>query len=230
MLRSPLGNISKTLFFIKEHPMILPDVIEDYVQQYSQPIPDFFEALAQETIHRGTMHRMLCGPSVGRFLKWMVSLSQAQNILEIGTFTGYSTLWMLEGLTTIKGKITTCDVDKSSVAIGQKYANAHPRGHQIEFVLGPALKTLASFKDPLCFAFIDADKGNYTAYYEAILPLLKPGGIIVIDNCLWSGDVLNPMTEEAFSIHRLNERIASDTRVESMFLTIRDGLQVLRKL
>jgi caffeoyl-CoA O-methyltransferase len=173
--------------------------------------------------------QMLTGRLEGRLLKLLAALCGAERVLEIGTFTGYSALSMAEGLPD-DGRIITCEIEKAHAAMAQRYFDRSPHGKKIEIRLGPALETLASLTGPFDLAFIDADKGNYPAYYERSVELVRPGGLILVDNTLWSGQVLNPQDAESKAIDALNRRIAADARVENVLLTVRDGLQVVRKL
>ena len=143
-------------------------------------------------------------------------------------FTGYSGLMMAEGLPE-DGRLITCDVDPKAEAIARRYFAESPHGHKIEIRMGPALDTLRTIKGPIDMAFIDADKENYPDYYEACLGLLRPGGLIVADNVLWSGRVLKPEDESTRAIVAFNERVQADQRVENVCLTVRDGMMLAWK-
>jgi caffeoyl-CoA O-methyltransferase len=171
---------------------------------------------------------MLSGHLEGTFLRFLVQLSGARKILEIGTFTGFSALAMAEGLPP-DGHIITCDVNPDSTAIAREYWAQSPHGDKIELRLAPALDTLATLSGPFDLVFIDADKANYGAYWEAVMPKVRPGGLIAVDNVLWSGRVLDPQAASDQAIAAFNRQAAADTRVETMMLSIRDGLLLARK-
>lgn len=202
--------------------------IEEYCLKHTQKEPDYLQELIAETYASMNMPHMLCGRGVGRLLKFLVASLGAKSVIEIGTFTGYSALSMAEGLVA-GGKLVTCDVDPKALKIAKKYISKSPYANMIDIKLGPALDTLASLKQDFDFAFIDADKENYPNYYNACLEKLKRGGIIVIDNSLWRGEVMAPLSPEAWAIARLNELIARDERVENVLLAVRDGVNVIRK-
>jgi len=203
--------------------------IEAYASNATKAEPALLNELAQETQRSMEFPQMLTGRIEGRFLKLMVALTGAKSILEVGTFTGYSALSMAEALPD-DGKIITCEINPKAQNFAQNYFDRSPHGKKIEIKMGPALKTIEALAIELDLAFIDADKENLSRYYEALLIKLKPGGIIVIDNALWSSKVLNPQDSEAKSIHALNEFVAKDSRVENVLLTIRDGVNLIRKV
>jgi caffeoyl-CoA O-methyltransferase len=156
-------------------------------------------------------------------------MTGARRILEIGTFTGYSALLWAEALPR-DGKVITCDIDPETTAIAKRYFAESPHGHKIEVKLGPALDSLKLISGPFDLCFIDADKESYPKYYEACMERLRPGGVIVIDNMLRSGEVLNPNSPESTAIDALNKRIRKDTRVENVLLPVRDGIMLALKL
>lgn len=208
---------------------IIEKTIEKYAFDHTSIEPDLLLELQKETFEKMEWPTMITGRMEGRFLKLLVQISGAKRILEIGTFTGYSALCMAEGLPE-DGKIITCDINDKARDFAQRYFDRSPHGHKIELRYGPALETLPTLKGPFDLAFIDADKGNYPIYYEKSLELLKPGGLIVVDNTLWSGLVLKPENTATRAIDELNKKIFNDKRVESVLLTVRDGIQLVRKL
>ena len=207
---------------------IVEKTIEKYAFEHTSIEPDLLLELQKETFDTMEWPSMITGRMEGRFLKLLVQISGAKRILEIGTFTGYSALSMAEGLPE-DGKIITCDINDKARDFAQKYFNKSPHGHKIEMRYGPALETLPTLKGPFDLAFIDADKGNYPLYYEKCMELLRPGGIILIDNTLWSGLVLKPENIATKAIDAVNKLIKNDPRVESVLLTVRDGVQLVRK-
>jgi caffeoyl-CoA O-methyltransferase len=205
-----------------------PEGIYEYAVSKAEPTEALLDELIVETKARMKNWVMLCGPLEGRFLKLMVQISQATKIIEIGTFTGYSALSMAEALPE-NGRLTTLDIDPDTTAFAKSYFDRSKHGRKIDSILGPALESLKSLSGPFDLAFIDADKPNYPHYYEAVLPKLKSGGIILIDNVLWGGAVLDPTTVDDIAITTLNDIIAKDERVDRVLLTIRDGLFLVRK-
>ncbi|MDB5051193.1 MAG: O-methyltransferase [Fibrobacteres bacterium] len=204
-----------------------PD-LEKYAFDHTRPEPELLRRLAEETRAKMQMPQMLTGRLEGRTLKLLAQVSGARRVLEIGTFTGYSALSMAEGMPE-DGKVLTCEIEPVHAAMAQRYFDASPHGKKIEIRMGPALETIAGLQGPFDLAFIDADKENYPAYYERTLELIRPGGLILVDNTLWSGLVLKPHDRESIAIDAVNKRIIRDDRVENVLLTVRDGLQVVRK-
>lgn len=200
----------------------------DYATSHTQPEPNLLLNLIQETATETTAPTMLSGRIVGRLLKLLVQISNAANVLEIGTFTGYSALCMAEALPS-HGRVLTCDIDRNSTAIAEKYFNRSPHGYKISLAIGDALQTIKTTSTFWDLVFIDADKQNYDRYYEAVLPKLRNGGLIVIDNALFHGEVLAPNSERAKVIAALNDKISCDARVENVLLPVRDGVNVVRK-
>jgi caffeoyl-CoA O-methyltransferase len=151
-------------------------------------------------------------------------------VLEIGTFTGYSSLSMAEALMP-GGRIITCDISEEHVAIAREHVSASPYADRIEFRVGPAIETLESLSGPFDLVFIDADKTGYVDYYEAVLPKLSPHGVILADNVLWSGRVLDPDEDDdnTRAIRAFNDHVVADQRVEVVVLTVRDGLSIIRR-
>ena len=193
------------------------------------PESDLHRRLHDETHATMSSPQMLVGRIEGQLLKLLVQLSGARRVLEIGMFTGYSALMMAEGLPD-DGRLVTCDINPKAAEIAQRYFNESPHGNKIEIRLGPALETIATLTEPIDMVFIDADKTNYSNYYEACLPLLRPGGLIVADNVLWSGRVLEPDDDDSRAIVAFNERVQADPRVENVCLTVRDGMMLARKV
>ena len=207
---------------------MIPEAIEAYAEQHSDEVEPLFDELRAETYASMASPQMQVGRLEGRFLHLLVKLTSARRVLEIGMFTGYSALMMASALPD-DGELVTCDIDPAAEAIARSYFDRHPHGVKITIRMGPALDTLASLSGPLDLAFIDADKGNYVSYYEAVLPLLRTGGLIVADNTLWSGKVVAPQTEVEQAIARFNDHVARDARVDKVLLTVRDGMTLARK-
>jgi caffeoyl-CoA O-methyltransferase len=202
--------------------------IEDYAIAKSEPTSKVLQELVEETHKKTTLPQMLTGPIEGRFLKLMVQTVGAKRVLEIGMFTGYSALSMAEGLPA-DGQLLTCEIEPKHIEIARRYFDQSPHGKKIKILEGPALDSIKQQKGPFDLCFIDADKTNYGNYYEAVLPLLRSGGVILIDNVLWSGRVLDPQSEDDWAIAKLNDKIAQDDRVDRVLLPIRDGVFFVRK-
>jgi caffeoyl-CoA O-methyltransferase len=204
--------------------------IEAYAQAHSMPESSVCRALREETLRTMEYAQMLVGPLEGAFLKMITRLVGAKRILEIGMFTGYSALCFAEAIPE-DGTVITCEVDEEPAAVARRYMARSPVGNRIEIRMGPALDTMRVLSGPFDLIFIDADKINYLNYYRRALDLLTPQGVIVIDNVLWDGDVLQepPPDERTAVIQELNRTVAADPRVTAVLVTIRDGVLVVRR-
>lgn len=210
----------------------LSEDLEDYIERHSQSEPELLAQLNKETYQKVLLPRMLSGHFQGRVLSMLSKIIAPKNVLEIGTYTGYATLCLCEGMQK-NGQIHTIDIKEELVDFQRKYFDQSPRGHQIFQHLGPALDIIPSLNLTFDLVFIDADKENYLHYYEMIVPKMNPGGIILSDNVLWSGKVVEPLQEGDTSTAVLlayNKRLNEDPRVETVLLPIRDGLTVTRVL
>lgn len=207
---------------------LCPEEIDRYAHDHTQYEGALAEELARETHASVPYPQMLTGRIEGRFLRMMALLMGAKRILEIGTYTGYSSLSMAEGLPE-DGTLITCDIDPKVVEFARRYHARSPHGKKIQVVLGPALETISKLEGSLDMVFIDADKENYYNYYEAVLPRVRQGGLIVVDNVLWSGRVLDPKEASDKAIAAFNEKVSKDERVDRVMLTVRDGIYCLRK-
>jgi caffeoyl-CoA O-methyltransferase len=206
----------------------IDEAVERFAYDHTKPESDLYVRLREETYRDMNCPQMQVGRIEGRFLKMLVRLTGARRILEIGMFTGYSALMMAEGLPP-DGHLITCDVDPKAEAIARRYFNESPDAHKIEIRLGPALETIKTLSGPIDMVFIDADKSNYSNYYEACFPLVRPGGLIVADNVLWSGRVLRPDSVDDHAIVAFDKLVQSDPRVENVCLTVRDGMMLVWK-
>lgn len=207
---------------------LIPQEVERYCFDHTRGESDIAREIASYTKEHRSDAGMLTGRIEGQLLKLLTQSTQARRVLEVGTFTGYSALSFAEGLPD-DGEVITCELDAANAAIAQGFFNRSSHGKKIQIKLGPALETLAHLKPGFDLAFLDADKENYPAYYEAALKLCRTGGLVIIDNSLWSGEVLAPSTADAKAIATLNSRIAADDRVDNVLLTVRDGINVVRK-
>jgi caffeoyl-CoA O-methyltransferase len=207
---------------------IISEKLEAYAAAHSTQESALFQKLVKETYQKTELPQMQVGHLEGAFLRMLVRLVRPKLILEIGTFTGYSALAMAEGLPP-NGKIITCDINPQSTQIAKRHWSKTPHGKKISLKLGPALETIESIRNSIDMVFIDADKENYIRYWNACLPKLRAGGLIVADNVLWSGRVLNPKSDSDRAIVNFNKRVARDKRVEVVMLTIRDGITLAWK-
>ena len=213
---------------------LVPDAIEQYVSEVITRETPVQRRLREETAALPRA-RMQIGPDQGALLALLVRLIGARRTLEIGTFTGYSALAVASALPA-DGKLIACDVSEEWTAIARRYWQEAGVSDRIDLRLGPATETLATLLregagESFDFAFIDADKSSYDAYYEACLRLVRPGGLIAVDNVLWSGAVVDPARNDpdTAAIRALNQKVRDDARVEMCLLTVGDGVLLARK-
>ena len=204
-------------------PEILEPALAEYVQRLTSPHEPLLAELSEETARQLGSEAMLSGPVAGRLLELLVWFGRPQRVLEIGTFSGHSALSMAGALPE-GGRIDTCEVDPERAAFAQRYFDRSPHGSRITLHVGPALETVAKLDGSFDFAFIDADKEGYVDYYEAVVPRLTERGLIVADNTLWSGEVL----EGKVPIVRFNDHVAADPRTVQVLLSVRDGMTLIR--
>jgi len=208
----------------------LPEKIDDYVVDHSQQEPQILQELSKETWQKVLNPRMLSGAYQGRILSMLSKLIQPKVILEIGTYTGYSALCFAEGLTS-EGKIITIDKNEELETLQNKYFEKSGFRNQIEQKVGNALEIIPTISEQIDLVFIDADKSNYINYFHLIIDKMKPGGIILSDNVLWSGKViekLNPKDVDTKVLLEYNNLLNTDSRLETILLPIRDGLTISR--
>jgi len=206
----------------------LDEKIEEYAFNHTSYEGDLLKRLEEETYEKLEIPQMTTGRIEARLLKILARLVGAKRILEIGTFAGYSAISMAEALPR-DGELITCEIDPEAITFAKRYFNLSAHGKKINLMEGTALDSLKSISGPFDMAFIDADKENYSNYYEAILPMIRSGGLLAVDNVLWSGRVLDPKDKSDKAIHQFNEKVIQDERVESVLLTIRDGLNCIVK-
>jgi len=210
----------------------LPEDLDDYVVAHSAQEPAHLKALTKETYQKILQPRMLSGAYQGRVLSMISSLVRPKSILEIGTFAGYSALCLAEGLQK-NGTLHTIDIKEEMQDFQRKHFNASPYGAQIIQHLGKALNVIPTINTTFDLVFIDADKRNYINYFHSIIGKMNPGGIILSDNVLWSGKVVEPLHEKDIDTKILldyNRLLNEDARLETVLLPIRDGLTVSRVL
>lgn len=202
---------------------------EDYCMINSSPVPGYLIELERETHIKTVNPRMLSGQLQGRLLSMISKMLKPEKILEIGTFTAYSALCLAEGLAK-NGVVETIEVNPEFRTLIHKYLQKSPYQHQINVHFGDALKILDSLDGPYDLVFIDGGKEHYLDYYEMTIDKVKPGGVILVDNVLWSGKVFtDPEDEVARIIHRFSRHVLQDIRVEILMMPIRDGLSLIRK-
>jgi caffeoyl-CoA O-methyltransferase len=204
----------------------IPDEVEAYAERYTTARGDVFDRLGAETRETQEAPQMMVGHVEGAFLSFLVSMTQAKRVVEVGTFTGWSSIAMAGALPP-EGSIVTLDINEETTAVARRYAQEAGVADRIEYRVGPALETLASLEGPFDLAFIDADKGGYVDYYEAILPKLAPNGLIAADNTLFG---LDSEGENAHAIARFNEHVRHDDRVEAVLLPFREGVTLIRRV
>jgi caffeoyl-CoA O-methyltransferase len=209
---------------------IVPENIERYAEEHTTPPTELLARLAEETRATLGSPQMLTGTIEGRFLEFLVFASGARRVLELGTYSGYSSISMAAGLPP-DGRIDTCEVDERHAEVARRYIEEAGYADRITVHVGPALETLSRLDGPFDVVFIDADKENYVKYYEDVLPKLADRGLIAADNTLWSGRVLDESdeSESTTAIRAFNEHVRADSRVVSAMLTIRDGVTLIRR-
>ncbi len=206
--------------------------LERYAAEHSENEPELLKKLDKETHQKILQPRMLSGHFQGRFLSILSKLVAPTNILEIGTYTGYATLCLAEGLKET-GSLDTIDINEELIDFQRKYFDESNWGSQITQHLGSAIDIIPTLDKKYDLVFIDADKPNYCNYFELIIPKMNKGGIILSDNVLWSGKVLEEIKESdksTIAIDSYNKLLKDDPRVETILLPIRDGLTVSRVL
>ncbi len=205
--------------------------IEEYVIGHTSEEPPVLKELNRETYAKILMPRMLSGHLQGRVLAMLSQMIRPQNILEIGTYTGYSAICLCEGLKE-NGKLFTIDINDELENMVRKYFLKEGVDKKINFLIGDAMKIIPGIKETFDLVFIDADKINYSNYYDLVFDKVRPGGFIIADNVLWSGKVLDQkekMDTDTKAIVAYNQKIISDKRVENVLFPIRDGLMIARK-
>jgi predicted O-methyltransferase YrrM len=208
----------------------LPEKIDNYVVNHSQQEPKILKELSRETWQKVLNPRMLSGAFQGRVLSMISKLIQPKTILEIGTYTGYSALCLAEGLS-LKGKIITIDKNEELETLQNKYFEKSGFRNQIVQKVGNALEIIPEMDEKFDLVFIDADKSNYVNYFHLMIDKMNSGGIILSDNVLWSGKVveeLNPKDVDTKVLLEYNRLLNADDRIETVLLPIRDGLTISR--
>jgi caffeoyl-CoA O-methyltransferase len=210
---------------------IVSPAIGDYLLAHSEPADEVLRDLAEET-HRelGGRAGMQISHDEGELLTMLVRLTGARRAVEVGTFTGYSSICIARGLPD-DGHLLCCDVSEEYTSVARRYWDRAGVADRIELRIAPAVETLQALPaDPhLDFAFIDADKTGYASYVAEIVPRLRPGGLMVLDNMLWSGKVLDPQDDDSRAVADLNAALVADERLDVVLLPVRDGVSLARK-
>lgn len=208
---------------------LINEDMQQLLLNYCEPESELLQQIDRETNLKVLMPRMLSGHYQGRVLSMLSKIVSPSRILEIGTFTGYATLCLAEGLTD-KGMIYTLDINEELEDMVRGYFAESPFNDKIKYILGDATETISTLNETFDLVFIDADKKNNGRYYDLIFDSLRPGGLVIVDNVLWSGKVLNSNPDKDTKIiTTFNDKILGDKRVEKLILPVRDGLFIIRK-
>ncbi len=206
--------------------------IQEYVEQHSDKEPEILQSLNRETHLKVLQPRMLSGHLQGRILSMMSKMIRPKYILEIGTYTGYSAICMAEGIQA-DGKLVTIDINEELSDMSQTYFEKSGFRDKIESHVGNALDIIPTLNYKWDLVFIDADKVNYSNYYDLVIDRLNVGGFIIADNVLWSGKVVEPVKpndKDTKKLLEFNKKVTEDNRVENVLMPVRDGLMILRKI
>lgn len=210
----------------------LPEAIQQYVEKHSQEEPPLLQQLDRETHAKVMMPRMLSGHLQGRVLSMLCHMIKPKNILEIGTYTGYSAICMAEGLAA-QGKITTLDINEELETMVRGYFDKAGISHQVDYRIGNAMEIIPNLSGPFDLVFIDADKINYSNYFDLVIDKVEVGGYIIADNVLWSGKVVDTekkIDKDTQALLDFNQKIQTSDQVQNVLFPIRDGLMIMRKL
>ena len=208
---------------------MIDKILQEYLEKFTSPQPAYLDELERETYQKTVLPQMISGRYQGRLLSLFSKLVQPQRILEIGTFTGFSTLCLAEGLAT-GGQIHTIDINDEFTAIQNKYFELSPYRKNIIQYTGNARELIPQFEQKFDLVFLDADKRFYPEYFKLIVPKLKKGGLLLADNVLWYGKVMNPAVQDAetSALRTYNQILVNDNRFEVIILPVRDGISVAR--
>lgn len=208
---------------------MISEELQQLLLQYCEPEDELLQHIDRETNLKVLMPRMLSGHYQGRVLSMLSKMISPQNILEIGTFTGYATLCLAEGLSA-NGTIYTLDINAELEDMVRENFAKSPLNSKINYIIGDAQESIKNIKETFDLVFIDADKKNNGTYYDLIFDQVRPGGLIIVDNVLWSGKIVkNAQDKDTKNISSFNDKINADQRVEKLILPVRDGLFVIRK-
>ena len=209
---------------------IVPEAIEKYITENSSPESHNLSELNRETYVKVLMPQMLSGQVQGKFLEFISCMINPENILEIGTYTGYSAICLAKGLKP-GGKLITIDINEELTPMVKKYISLEKMEDKIEVLTGNAMQIIPTLRQQFDLVFIDADKNNYSNYFDLVIDKVRPGGWILADNVLWSGKVIaQNMDKDTTAIDAYNKKIHKDPRVENVIISIRDGINIARKI
>jgi len=208
-------------------PLVAPK-IETYAADHSSQPSKLLQELEQYTYDHLEYPQMVVGRLEAALLQMLVRLTRARRVLEIGLFSGYSALAMAEALDE-HGEIVSCELDEKHAEVARSFFKRSPVGYKIGVWVGPALESLEKIEGPFDMVFLDADKENYSSYYDLVMPKLREGGLLVADNVLWSGRVLNPNEPSDRAVVAFNDKVQNDPAVENVLLTVRDGVLIAHK-
>ncbi|HEY8402808.1 MAG TPA: O-methyltransferase [Cytophagaceae bacterium] len=210
---------------------LLDKELQKYIEAHTEQEPEVLKRLSRETYAKVLMPRMLSGHLQGRLISMMSHMIAPMNILEIGTFTGYSAICFAEGLRE-GGKVYTIDINEELETMVRRFFKESGVEDKVEYIIGNALEVIPTLNKEFDLVFIDADKINYLNYYEMVLPIVRKGGFIIADNVLWSGKVVGEgkIDKDTRAMLEFNDFVNKDERVQNVLLPVRDGLMILRKL
>ena len=207
----------------------LPEAIENYIAQHSAEEPPLLKQLYRETHAKVLVPRMISGHMQGRVLSFISKLLRPKNILEVGTFTGYSAICLAEGMQA-EGKLYTIDMNEELEDMVRRYIDAADLTDRVNIMVGNALDIIPQIDEKFDLVFIDADKLNYANYYDLVFDKVNPGGLILADNVLWSGKIVDTEKDkDTKALHLYNQKIKNDPRVEPLLLGVRDGIMIALK-
>lgn len=210
---------------------LVPTDIENYAQKHTSPLPPVFEELREYTLAKTDLPQMQVGVLEGNLLRMFARMLNAKRVIEVGTFTGYSALAMAHGMDD-DGEIITCEISEKHAGIAQQFFDKSEHGKKITIKLGPAADSIKEVEGPFDLCFIDADKVNYQTYFDMIYPMMRPGGLMVLDNVLWSGSVLKDraeMDESTKALADISTYLSSRAELDKLMLTVRDGMTLVLK-
>jgi predicted O-methyltransferase YrrM len=211
---------------------MISEQLEEYVLKHIDAEPEHLYRLWRATNLELLAGRMASGHLQGRLLKMLVQMVRPRRILEVGTFSGYSALCMAEGLEDDDCRVYTFEIDDELEDFTRRWINTSPVGNRVQFMIGDAIAEAPRLGITFDMAFLDGDKRTYVEAYEAVLPLLRPGGFVLADNTLWDGHVVDSAydrDQQTLGVRRFNDHVAADDRVEKVILPLRDGLTLIRK-
>lgn len=199
--------------------------IEEYINRHTSSETKILNDLVRQSSAELEYTDMLSGRQVGQFLKLLVRIGKYKRILEVGTFTGYSAIWMADALPD-DGELITLEMNERYTEISNRFFSREPYNRKIRQVMGPALETIDALEGKFDMMFIDADKLQYPDYFHKLRPKLKRGGVLTVDNALWGGSVVDPDDAKSRAVNRLNKLIRNDPGFEQVILPVRDGIMV----